>query len=111
MRHVTSPRNQNHGQRHTLDAEWSIQNALYHPSPDPDDEDSDGFPYGPRRDIKPGNTAKFFLTADGPLNRTAVPVLQHWWMTYIRMSDSRFGVRRKLSLLITRQKMLQWFIL
>ncbi|XP_021940216.1 probable Ras GTPase-activating protein isoform X9 [Zootermopsis nevadensis] len=61
MRHVTSPRNQNHGQRHTLDAEWSIQNALYHPSPDPDDEDSDGFPYGPRRDIKPGELKSMSL--------------------------------------------------
>jgi hypothetical protein len=73
MRHVTSPRKRDHGQRHTLDAGWSMQDALSDQSPDPYDEDSDGLPYGLHRDIRPGNTAKF-LTTEGPFNRTAVSV-------------------------------------
>jgi hypothetical protein len=57
-----------------MDADWSMQDGRYDQSPDPDDEDSDGVPYGPRRDIRPGNTAKFFV-AYIPFNRTVGFVL------------------------------------
>jgi hypothetical protein len=58
-----------------VDADWSMRDGMYDQSPDPDDEDSDSLPYASRRDIRPGNAAKF-LTTDVPFNRTAVSVLQ-----------------------------------
>jgi hypothetical protein len=57
-----------------MDADWSMQDGRYDQSPDQDDDESDGAPYGPRRDIKPGNTAKFFI-ADVASNRT-------WFLCY-----------------------------
>jgi hypothetical protein len=58
-----------------MDADWSMQDGVYDQSPDPDGEDSDGLPYGTPRDIRPGNTAKFFNT-DVPLNRTVFSLLE-----------------------------------
>lgn len=60
MRHVTSSKKGYRLQRHTVDADWSMQDGRYDQSPDPDDEDNDGFPHGPRQEMRPGNTAKLF---------------------------------------------------
>jgi len=73
MRHVTSPRKGYRLQRHTVDADWSMQDGRYDQSPDPDDEDIEGFPHGPRNEFRPGNTAKL-LTANIYFNRSAVCV-------------------------------------
>jgi len=73
MRHVTSPRKGYRLQRHTVDADWSMQDGRYDQSPDPDDEDN-GFPHGLRKEMRPGNTAKLFLTPNISFNRAAVCV-------------------------------------
>ncbi|XP_069690050.1 ras GTPase-activating protein raskol isoform X5 [Periplaneta americana] len=61
MRHVTTPRKRDQAQRHTLDADWSLQDGMYDSSPDPDDDDSDVLPFGPRRNIKPGESKSMSL--------------------------------------------------
>jgi len=56
-----------------VDADWSMQDGRYDQSPDPDDEDN-GFPHGLRKEMRPGNTAKLFLTPNISFNRAAVCV-------------------------------------
>jgi hypothetical protein len=73
MRHVTSSKKGYRLQRHTVDADWSMQDGRYDQSPDPDDEDNEGFPHGPRQEIRPGNTAKL-LTTNISFNRALVCV-------------------------------------
>lgn len=73
MRHVTSLRKGYRLQRHTVDADWSMQDGRYDQSPDPDDEDNEGFPRGRRKEMSPGNTAKL-LTTNISFNRAAVCV-------------------------------------
>lgn len=75
MRHATTPRKGDRLQRHTMDADWSMQDGRYDQSPDPDDEDIEDFPRGPRREMRPGNTAKFFIT-NISFKRTAVYMLE-----------------------------------
>lgn len=75
MRHVTSPRKGYRLQRHTVDADWPIQDGRYDQSLDPDDEDNEGFPHGPRKEMRPGNTVNL-LTTNISFIRTALYVLQ-----------------------------------
>jgi hypothetical protein len=56
-----------------VDADWSMQDGRYDQSPDPDDEDNEGFPRGRRKEMSPGNTAKL-LTTNISFNRAAVCV-------------------------------------
>ena len=50
LRHLASTRNRDRGLRHTLDADWSLQDSCSV------EEDSDTSPFRTRKDFKPGNT-------------------------------------------------------
>lgn len=77
MRHVTSLRKGYRLQRHTVDADWSMQDGRYDQSPDPDVEDNEGFPHGPRREMRPGNSTKL-LTTNISFNRAQWFVCKGW---------------------------------
>ena len=74
MRHVTSSKKGYRLQRHTVDADWSMQDGRYDQSPDPDDEDNEGFPHGPRQEIGPGNNTAKLLATNISFNRALVCV-------------------------------------